>query len=514
MRALSAAVMAVALAVSGGQAGIGPVPADPGTVRAAAEPAEPAVASYVCGKPALRALNAVCGRLFVPLDYARPDGPKVALGFTILRATSPLDERQGMLVINPGGPGSPGLMQAERLNRLLPKDVSRRYDIVGLDPRGIGTSEPRMSCDPHFGQGPRPSYIPTSGVGGAVSAPEKAWLARSAAYGAACKAKYPGVVEHMTSLDTVRDLDQLREGLHTPYLSFYGLSYGTYLAQLYATRYPTHTHRMVLDGVMDARKVWKGWLDERPAHMERSITSFFGWTARHDKAYGIGDTTAKVRARYFTELRRLLKAPVGHLGSAEWQDAFLVAAYSRAGWKAVAEAFSAWVRHDLAPMTTLWSGQSGEGNDNFRAVYLSVLCSDAPWPRDYKVLRKKAFAIARTAPFDAWHTLWATPAACMTWPAPAHKPPTIDGTKAPPVLLVSSTLDPATPYSGALETRRRFPRSRLVAEDGNPQHGVSLRGNRCIDRYVAQYLKTGRLPTRRSGAKADAHCKRLPDPEP
>src|SRR3954449_3754522 len=99
-----------------------------------------------------------CGTLQVPLDYDQPTGTTIALGLTRLPATDPA-HRIGSLLVNPGGPGGPGsavivrggagpfhpggpgsAFIVEAGQDLFTPEVRARYDLVGFDPRGIGTS--------------------------------------------------------------------------------------------------------------------------------------------------------------------------------------------------------------------------------------------------------------------------------------------------------------------------------------------------------------------------------------
>ena len=127
--------------------------------------------------------------------------------------------------------------------------------------------------------------------------------------------------------------------------------------------------------------------------------------------------------------------------------------------------------------------------------------------------RPQSIEAAATAPFLTWNNVWYnTP--CLFWAAPPGLPVAIDGSNTPSLLLVNTTLDAATDFDGALEIRRLFPRSVLVAEVGNTTHANTLNGNRCVDSVVIRYLKSGTLPERRSGAGADVSCKRSPQPRP
>ena len=82
------------------------------------------------------------------------------------------------------------------------------------------------------------------------------------------------------------------------------------------------------------------------------------------------------------------------------------------------------------------------------------------------------------------------------------------------MLLISETLDAATPYGGALAVRRRFDNARLIGLPGGTTHSGSLSGNPCVDNRIADYLLTGALPERRSGNRADVRCAPLPQPDP
>ena len=86
-----------------------------------------------------------CARLLVPFDYGRPDGRRFSLPVVKLPASDP-SRRIGAMVINPGGPGGSGVQYALGARSELPAAVLARFDIVGFDPRGVGASEPALSC--------------------------------------------------------------------------------------------------------------------------------------------------------------------------------------------------------------------------------------------------------------------------------------------------------------------------------------------------------------------------------
>ncbi len=255
-----------------------------------------------------------------------------------------------------------------------------------------------------------------------------------------------------------------------------------------------------------------------PASWPRTAASrsrsgkFWGWVAKHNKVYGLGRTAAAVEKRYYADQAKLRKKPVGQIGPAEWNDTFIDAGYYQSTWPDVAKNWKAWKRGNHAPIQRDYA-EAAAGSDNGYGMYVAVQCADVRWPEDYAQWRQDAFATAATAPFLTWNNVWYnTP--CLFWAAPPGLPVAIDGENTPDLLLVNTTLDAATDFDGALEIRRLFPHSVLVAEVGNTTHANTLGGNRCVDSVVIRYLKSGALPERRSGAGADVSCKRSPQPKP
>jgi pimeloyl-ACP methyl ester carboxylesterase len=167
----------------------------------------------------------------VPLDHADPDGTQIQLAVSRIRHSVPEDQYQGVMLVNPGGPGNSGLELAT-LGRWVPRHVGDAYDWIGFDPRGVGSSEPSLSCIPRYFHGDRPAYVPTT------QELESRWLARSERFADACQEEAPDLLQHMSTIDTARDMDLLRQALGVDQINYYGFSYGTYLGQVYATLFP------------------------------------------------------------------------------------------------------------------------------------------------------------------------------------------------------------------------------------------------------------------------------------
>jgi pimeloyl-ACP methyl ester carboxylesterase len=412
------------------------------------------------------------------------------------------------MLVNPGGPGGSGLIYSV-LGAFVPNDVGAAYDWIGFDPRGVGSSIPALSCDPVYMAGPRPPYDPI--------APwvEPTWIWKSATYARACGQAGGQLLSHVKTTDNAADMDAIRQALGERKLNYYGFSYGTYLGQVYATLHPERVGRMVLDSNVDPREVWYDANIHQDYAFETVIKIFFDWVARHDDVYGLGTTAADVEAKYYAALDSLAATPQGVLGASEWADAFLGAGYVQFLWPDTASAFAAFVNGgDPAPATQLYLDQDTPGDDNGFAMYLATECTDAKWPQNWRTWHRDAVQVAQDAPFLTWGNVWFN-APCAFWPAKAGTPVNVKGRFAPPILLLDETLDAATPFSGSLEVRKRFPASSLIATVGGTNHANSLFGGvPCVDDAVAAYLLDGTLPARVHGKGPDMTCDPAPEPEP
>jgi pimeloyl-ACP methyl ester carboxylesterase len=476
--------------------------------KPAAQTGKPAISWSRCDDAFLRDIGAKCGTLVVPLDWSRPTRGSVRLAVSRLRHTAPAKDYKGIMLANPGGPGGSGLAYAF-LGYLMPDDVRAAYDWIGFDPRGVGSSEPALRCDANYFDGPRPDYDI-----GLTPAAKPLWLARSEGYADDCEQSGGDLLNHLRTVDNVRDMDAIRRALEAPKLNFYGFSYGTYLAQVYATLFPQRVGRMVLDGNVDPRNVWYQANLDQDVAFEVVIDLFFDWVADHDQVYALGDTAAKVEAAYYEARADLTAAPEGPLGPSELTDALLPAGYVQALWPDEAQALSDLVvRGDPAAITGWYEAFDGPGDDNGYAMYLATICTEgSSWTPVERLLADSA-AIDETSPFFTWGNAWFN-APCSFWAAPRQPATEVNGSAAPPVLLISETLDAATPFSGSLEVRRRFPAASLIAVAGGTTHANSLSGNSCVDDRIYTYLRDGTVPTRLAGTGADVTCPAPPLPEP
>lgn len=507
----------------------------PGLSSAQAVSSEPSATSSkssiswgACTSERLQKAGAQCAKVSVPLNWDKPSGTKIKIAISRVKHTVPSSKYQGVMFVNPGGPGGSGL-GLSLLGGAVPdykgRTVGGAYDWIGFDPRGVGESEPAVSCDPNWAGYNRPKYDPTKAVPYKKYSTKDPWPAITNAYTKACKANNrAGILRHLTTKDVAKDLNLIRQKLGASTINYYGFSYGTYLGQVFASLFPERVRRMVFDGTVDPRGVWYEANLSQDTAFDRNITIWFKWLAKYDSTYHLGNTTAKVRSTFYRTRDALYKNPVtapggvhggsDKLGGSEWTDTFLYAGYYESTWTDLANTFSAYVNQgDVAALEASYLDASGFGDDNGYAVYLGVQCTDAAWPSSWKKWRADNQRIAKKDPFLTWSNAWYNES-CRHWPAPARTPKKIDGSKVKSVLMLNETLDAATPYPGSLQVRKLFPNARLVATQGGTTHSNSLNGYACVDNKIAKYLYNGRLPSRKNGNRADAYCAAIPKPRP
>ncbi|GAA4138596.1 alpha/beta hydrolase [Actinomadura keratinilytica] len=503
---------AAALGIGGTAAAAGAAtasPASPAAARPAGSLTWGPCPTDVTGGAYLR--DAECAQLQVPLDHARPNGRKISIAVSRVKATDTANY-QGVLLANPGGPGGAGLYLAGGMAAWLPPEVAAKYDIIGFDPRGVESSKPALSCVPDYSDPVRPDYVP------ADAEQERAWLARSKKYAEACGEKYGWMLPHMRTTDSARDIDAIRRALGVEKISYYGFSYGTYLGATYATLFPRNVKRMVWDGNVDVRNVWYESQLKQNEAFERNMKLWWAWTAKYDSLYHLGATAEEVEATYYRIRAEAKKSPIGgKVGPSELDDIVLSAGYNTVYYTYFAEALSAWaVNKDAGPLLD-WVSEGG--GDNGFAVYNAVQAVDAPWPPKWKTWHNDAVRQYRKGiRFNSWSNTWFN-APIHFWPAESGRAFKVGdkSAKVPPFLLVQSTLDAATPYPGGEQMRKLFPTARLIAEEGGKTHSNTLNGNACLDDRVAAYLNAGTLPARKPGRGADVTCQadpRLNDPNP
>ncbi|MGY4922976.1 alpha/beta hydrolase [Streptomyces sp. 900105755] len=455
-----------------------------------------------------------CGWVSVPLDYTEPYGKQIRLAVDRIGSTGTPAERQGALVYNPGGPGGSGMRFPLRVTNKNPLwvNASKAYDFVGFDPRGVGHSAPISCEDPQeFVKAPKADPVPDT------EADKTAQRGLAEQYADGCAERTGrAMLQQMTTANTARDLDVIRAALGEQKLNYLGVSYGTYLGAVYGTLFPGHVRRMIVDSVVNPsrKNIWYQANLDQDVAFEGRWKDWEDWVAAHDSAFHLGTTRDAVQAKWL-QLRATAKAnPIGGVvGPAELIGFFQRAPYYDSSWVPVATVFGKYFAGDTqalvdaaAPDLTDTAGNIT--SENGTAVYTAVECTDAKWPTSWKKWDRDNTELNKQYPFMTWANAWLN-LPCATWPVKQQTPVNVKTHKGlPPVLIVQSTRDAATPYAGAVELHKRFKGSRLITEQGAGSHGVTGLVNPCINSRVDTYLLTGTLDG------ADVTCTPHATPQP
>jgi hypothetical protein len=271
----------------------------------------------------------------------------------------------------------------------------------------------------------------------------------------------------------------------------------------------------VLDSIVDPTGVWyRDNLGQDHAFDSRH-RALMAWIAKYDATYRLGKDPAKVEAEWYAMRAALARKPAqGRVGASELEDTFIPGGYYDGYWPYLAQAFASYVHggktEQLVEAYRKFGAVDASG-DNGYSVYAAVQCRDTAWPHDWAHWERDTWSVYAKSPFMAWNNAWYN-APCAFWPTQRMQRVDIANGKLPPALLFQATDDAATPYTGGVTVHRLLAGSSLVVEEGGGNHGITLSGNACLDRYLSAYLADGTVP--RGNGVADAVCAKSPDPKP
>lgn len=444
-----------------------------------------------------------CSRLTVPLDYANPRGDSITIGVLRHKAGDPAN-RVGPLVLNPGGPGASGMAAAASLSsQVAGGQVGQRFDLVGFDPRGVGASEPDVTClTDSERDAEREEDLGVDGSPSGVAKQE----ADAKDFAAKCVQRTPhgtALLANIGTRDVARDMDVLRSALGAEKLNYLGYSYGTRIGYTYAEQFPGNVRAMVLDGALDPGQDALDSLVAQGAGFGKAFAKYAQWcAARQDCALG-GDAGAATKA-YQGLVRPLIDKPL-RLGDGReltFGDATLgtiQALYSQQLWEPLNSGLNELKRGRGAILMALadqYNERDTSGHyTNTQDAFTAVRCVDDPRVTDKAEILAAENRYDQAAPFlDDGRANGAALDSCAFWPVPntsqPHEPKAVG---LPPVLVISTTNDPATPYEAGVNLAKAMNGALLTFE--GTQHTVFLQGNSCVDQVGTAYLISGALPS-------------------
>ena len=432
-------------------------------------------------------LGAQCAVLEVPVDYAKPDGDTLPVSIARVPASG---DRIGALFVNPGGPGGTATDFAPAIAAGLPSDVTEHFDIVGVDPRGLGSSD--IDC--------KGDITGLYDVDYSIDSPAdtKALLDVSRTYVDDCQRNVGSLLAHLGTADVARDIDSVRAAMGDDKLNYLGFSYGTAIGQMLAQLFPDRVRSMVLDGVVELGPTGVQLADDQAAGFEKALRAFAEDCDGKDSC-PIGGGDGAIAAIEKLEAK-VEKAPVPaeprNLGPGELSTGLALPLYQESLWPDLARAVDEGLNGDGSAMVDLADQYLGIADSD---IYFAVNCLDFAWPKTPEELLADGKAAARRSPHFG-EPIVNDYVRCSMWPAKAEPLPAVTAPGAPPILVVSTTNDPATPYEAGVRTAERLRSGVLLTHKGEG-HTVVGNGDECVDDAVARYLVDLKPP--QDGASCD-----------
>lgn len=464
-----------------------------------------------------------CATARVPLDYRHPRGQMIRLAVIRHRAADPA-HRIGSVFFNPGGPGDAGTTVLPQVYPLFPATVRARFDVVSWDPRGVGQST-AVQCFPTAAA--EAKFFAKLPAGFPVGrAQQDTWIRGYQRFGKICARGHPPLLSHVSTAESARDLDLLRQAVGARQLDYLGISYGTYLGATYANLFPGKVGAMALDGNVNPI----AWTTPQRAHgiplstfirnqsdLGAAVTlgqflSLCGRAPVKGCAFsaGPGRATRAKYARLLSSLRahpvttaipafgNIPKTPVSTFSYASTVNFLL----SDLGVVHEVPGLAPGWPYGAFVLQTLWTAIHSAAIPAHPAsspvppvvTGYPIVCADSPNPKNPAAYRvEAAFAQARSGaagPDIAW-----ADEGCAGWrasDAEGYFGPWNHRT-AHPLLLVGNTFDPATPYQDSVAMANELARARLLTVDGYG-HTALFTPSRCVQNYEASYFIHGTLP--------------------
>ena len=439
-----------------------------------------------------------CANVKVPLDYKKPGGKAITVAMAKLPAKG--GKPIGSLFVNPGGPGESGIDLVSRADKSFSKDVLDKYDIIGFDPRGVGSSAP-VDCIDNRELG----KILDSDIDTSTEAGRKARKAQARQIAKGCKDKSGELLAHVGTEPAARDMDVMRGLVGDKKLNYLGFSYGTSLGGMYADIFPKKVGRMVLDGAANPQQ---SFLPSTYTQMLSFEKSFERYAERCVKtgncSLGPSVDAAKKKMRALLDQARVkpfkTSDPNRPLNQTMLHSAVISLLYEDRTWSVFNQAFDQLIKQNdgslFLKVFDATSSREGDGNKGNRAeAYWAINCADYAQESEADYL-KYANKLKREAPAIGAFSAQDTIAFYMCAELPHHpksNPGPYRAKGSAPIVVIGTKYDPATPYSWAQALHKSLSNSVLLTWEGDG-HTAYGRGSSCIGSAVDKYLLTGEVP--------------------
>ena len=441
-----------------------------------------------------------CAKVTVPLDYSQPDGQTIEIAMKKHLATGSV--RQGTLFMNPGGPGASGVDNVGAMATTTFAGVQSAYDIIGFDPRGIGSST-AITCSTDAEAKAMEGVSPVDAAGAPVAFEKRATVMserfKQLEADCASRTKPTELLDHVDTVSVARDLDILRALSGDQKLNYTGFSYGTYLGATYAELFPANTGRLVLDGALDPSLTYNERRQGHARGFERALRNYVAWCQSGQSCPLSGDTDAGVQqiGDVFTSANQ---SPVPSsdpnrpvTGEEMKRIVGFILYFPESSWSAVSEALGQVInQHDASAFRAMADQIAAQPQVNAGAN-IGINCLDYRVEGNMATWTAQSKELERIAPRFATVTE-AGDLGCQAWGHTGTQPSkALHAKGAAPILVIGTTGDPATPYEWAEALADQLDSGQLLTWEGNG-HTAYGGDASCVNDAVDAYLISGTMP--------------------
>ena len=412
-----------------------------------------------------------CTTITVPFDYSSPELGTFQIPLTRLRALDD-DLRQGVLLVNPGGPGAPGTSLAQNAAYYFSKDLMTHFDIVGWDPRGTGASTPTFDCGDSYSD---------------FFANERT-VASTQKFVDVCAAKNPKIITYMSTAASARDMNTIRLALGEEKISYFGFSYGSTLGATWATLFPDTVQGAVFDAAAAPNTTSAERRLVQAAGFEKQLSAFLAQCSQNSSCAFHNNGKAEQAFDDLLKAETTVNATVLLTATAS-------SLYDDSAWEDLAKALQSAQDGDGKLLLDLYNSyyyqDAGyEASRNVSEASIATICADEVLPLTTAEVDAQVDSFIRIAP--RFGEFIGRDYTCALWPSKESPQPQVDISSTASIVVIGSTNDPVTPLASSQSMSAALQNSRFISVNSS-RHTSYLKYD-CATQLVDAFLIKGTLP--------------------
>ena len=449
-----------------------------------------------CAEPEI-----LCSKIEVPVDWSNPEGDRLKLALAYRKADNA--SVLGSVIFNPGGPGSSGAdWIKDSATQIGTKNLRANFNLVGFDPRGVGSSEPQINC---LDAKDTDEFLYSDSVGGVGSAKDIAGTRASIQnFTDACLKNTGPNLRYVDTVSAAKDLDVIRAVFGDEKINYLGFSYGTFLGTVYAQLFPSRVGSMVLDGAIDPTVTEAEQNVSQLIGFDRALKNYLT-SCLENQDCPFSGSLENAEAQVTRLLLQIEKKPLDTDSDRKltiWAavTGIIMPLYGQNWWPTLTEGFAEAQRGDgtiLLSLADTYNDRLEDGTygSNTLEANIAISCLDGRQPADEKSMAEQNQIVLQTSPvFGRYWQFGAL--TCAQWPFPvAQRPAEFSAKNSAPILVIGTTGDPATPYEQAVALATKvLANAQLVTFNGEGHTAYGL-DSKCINRTVDDYFIKKLVPT-------------------